>query len=72
MREWFISVTAAWSQFWNAFWGGNRDQSFSSRSWEAKTVGKWWGKYSVIVVDFMFGTGHCEGAYLSDDERTYD
>jgi len=71
MRSWFISITAAWSQGWNAFLGGNRDQSFSSRSWEAKVTGKWWGGWSVRFVDLLFGKGHCEGAFDSDDERTY-
>ena len=72
MRRWFISVTAAWSQFWNAVWGGNRDQSVSSRSWEAKITGRWWGRYSVAFVDFWFGKGHCYLAYISDDERSYE
>lgn len=71
MGAWFTSVTAAWSQFWNAFWGGNRDQSYSSRSWEAKVTGRWWGPYSVRLIDLLFGKGHCEGAFNSDDERTY-
>lgn len=71
MRAWFVAVTAAWSQFWNCFWGGNRDQSFSSRSWEASLRGRRWGRISVRIVDCLFGAGHCEGAYNSDDERTY-
>lgn len=72
MKKWFISVTAAFSQLLNATTGGNRDQSFSSRSWEAKTVGRPWGPLSVAFVDLLFGTGHCEGAFNSDNERTYD
>ena len=71
MTRWFVSVTAPWSQLWNAFWGGNRDQSFSSRSYEARLLGKRWGKVAVPVIDALFGAGHCAGAYRSDDERTY-
>lgn len=71
MRRWANSVLAAWSQFWNAVWGGNRDQSFSSRSYEARLVGRWWGRIAVPVIDFVLGKGHCSVAYYSDDERTY-
>lgn len=72
MRPWFINVTAAFSQFWNAFWGGNRDQSFSSRSYEARLTGRPWGRVAVPVIDLLFGPGHCSGAYHSDTERTYN
>ena len=71
MRGWLFSVAGAWSQFWNAVWGGNRDQSFSSRSYEARLLGKRWGKVAVPMIDALFGKGHCEAAYRSDDERTY-
>lgn len=69
--RWFLNMASAFSQFWNAFWGGDRDQTFSSRSWEAKQAGKWYGRYAVAFVDLLFGKGHCEAAYQSDDERTY-
>lgn len=72
MKAWAFNVIAAWSQFWNAFWGGNRDQSFSSRSYEARLLGKWWGYIAVPVVNALFlNRNHCEEAYRSDDERTY-
>lgn len=74
MTRWALNVLAAWSQFWNAVWGGDRDQSFSSRSYEAMLAGKWWGKVAVAVVNrlFWWEPDHCRRAYGSDDERTYD
>lgn len=73
MTRWALNVLAAWSQMWNAFWGGHRDQSFSSRSYEAMLAGKWWGKIAVVVVNrlFWWEQDHCRRAFLSDDERTY-
>jgi hypothetical protein len=66
-------VLAAWSQFWNAIWGGHRDQSFSSRAYEARLLGKRWGRIAVAIIDrlFFFDPGHCRRAYASDDERSY-
>lgn len=69
-------IGTAWSQFWNAVFGGNPDQSFSSRSWEAMRLGIWWGCEAVRLIDFGFllfagERDHCWNAYQSDDERTY-
>lgn len=71
--RWALNVLAAWSQGWNAIWGGHRDQSFSSRSYEAALLGKRWGRVAVALIDglFFFQAGHCRRAYQSDDERTY-
>lgn len=70
--KWLVSVAGAWSQLWNAIWGGNRDQSFSSRSYEAKLLGKWWGYIAVPIINAMFrDPNHCANAYRSDDERTH-
>lgn len=73
MIGWLLNVLGALSQFLNSFWGGDRDQSFSSRSWEAKISGRWWGGIAVAVVDalFWFQPDHCRRAYESDSERTY-
>lgn len=73
MKAWAVNVGAAWSQFWNAVWGGNRDQSFCSRSYEAKLAGKRWAIVAVAVLDvlFFFQPDHCATAFHSDDERTY-
>lgn len=73
MTRWALNVLAAWSQFWNAIWGGHRDQSFSSRSYEAKLLGKRWGRIAVPIVNavFFWEPDHCRRAYLSDNERTY-
>lgn len=71
--RWALNALAAWSQLWNALCGGHRDQSFSARAWEARTMGKRWGFAAVAVIDwlFFFDPGHCERAFRSDDERTY-
>ncbi|WP_066519744.1 hypothetical protein [Sphingobium cloacae] len=73
MRRWAFNLLGAWSQFWNAFWGGNRDQSFSSRSFEAAMLGRPWGRWAVRIIDglFWFQPNHCARAFFSDGERTY-
>jgi hypothetical protein len=70
-KEYIINVLGTLTQGLNTLLGGNRDQSFSSRSYEAKQVGKWWGSTSVFLIELIFGKGHCERAFLSDTERTY-
>lgn len=68
-----LNILAGLSQFWNVCLGGNRDQSLSSRAWEAKLAGRWYGPAWVAVINtmFFFEPDHCENAYLSDDERSY-
>lgn len=72
MKKYITSIAGAWSQLWNAIWGGNRDQSFSSRSYEARLTGRLWGHLAVPMIDAVFYKGHCRDAYYSDDERTYE
>jgi hypothetical protein len=69
----FKSITAAFSQLLNAALAGNRDQSFSSRSFEGAIKGVKWCKVSRLLVDtlFFWEEDHCMKAFLSDDERTY-
>ena len=63
------------TQSLNMLLGGDQDQSFSSRSYEAMLVGRPWGRLAVTLIDALFypiaGRGHCAGAYASDTERTY-
>lgn len=68
-----LNVLAAWSQFWNAIWGGHRDQSFSARAYEASLMDRRWGVIAVALIDrlFWFQPDHCRRAFLADDERTY-
>lgn len=73
MTRWLLSVGGGWSQFWNAVWGGNRDQSFSSRCWEARLHGQPWATVAVPVINLiMLSRTHCRDAFLSDTERTYE
>lgn len=73
LRQWIVAVCGAWSQLWNTILFGNRDQSFSSRAWEARLLGKWWGRPAVALINrlFWFEPDHCRRAYESDEERTY-
>ncbi len=73
MIRYLFNILAAVSQFGNALLGGDRDQSFSARAYEASLVGKWWGHAAVAAVNtlFFFQPGHCARAYRSDNERTY-
>jgi hypothetical protein len=82
MTHYFVEVLAAGSQFLNALTAGNRDQTFSSRTYEAAVVqGKWlwWIPYLTINGVYALGqmilrrpmTNHCKDAYEFDTERTY-
>jgi hypothetical protein len=72
MHEYIVELTASWSQALNAFLGGNRDQTFSSRSYEGFLLRKRLCLISKPCIDFLFGDGHCEKAFSTDNERTYD
>lgn len=72
MINWLSNVAAAISQFINALTCGNRDQSFSSRSYEARLYGKAWAYIAVPLINLvMLSKTHCLEAYTSDTERTY-
>jgi hypothetical protein len=73
MKTYLIGVLGALTQLLNALLGGDRDQSFSSRSFEARLTGKAWGYLAVPLGDLLFfwQPFHCLNAYLSDTERTY-
>lgn len=74
MKQWAFNLAVAWTQGWNAFWGGNPDQTFSGRSWEARSEGKLWGYIAVAVIDtlFFWQEDHCRMSFLRDEsEKTY-
>lgn len=75
-KSWGQSVATAWSQFWNAIFLGNPDQSFSSRSYEAMSLGRPGWRFAVRVIDLLFRLvlrqrDHCLLSFNSDNERTY-
>lgn len=74
-RSYIINVLGTLTQGLNSLLGGNRDQSFSSRTYEAFVAGKRWGRIVLPLIDTLFypfgGWGHCARAYTSDTERTY-
>lgn len=76
LRAYLINILGSLTQGLNSLLGGDRDQSFSSRSYEAKLTGKAWGKVAVFLVDALFypfgGSGHCKRSYEADTERTYN
>ncbi|QQN73165.1 hypothetical protein [Croceicoccus sp. YJ47] len=73
MTRWIVAICGAWSQLWNAIWFGNRDQTFSARSWEARQAGRRWGAVAVAMIDtlFFWEPDHCRRSFESDDEPTY-
>lgn len=82
MGHYFVEVLAAGSQFLNALTAGNRDQTFSSRTYEAAVIKRkwlWWIPYLTINGVYALGqmvlsrpmTNHCKEAYEFDSERTY-
>jgi hypothetical protein len=71
LKAYLINCGGTLTQGLNTLLGGNRDQSFCSRAYEAKLLGKWWPKAIIPPLELIFGKGHCERAYFSDTERTY-
>lgn len=73
MTRYLLTLLAASSQWLNALLAGNRDQSLSSRSYEAWSKGLLFGRTALPAIDtlFWFQPNHCATAFLSDDERTY-
>lgn len=64
----------AMSQFANAWIGsGNRDQTFSARTWEGRIKGIVWCKCASIFIDqlFFWTKDHTKTSFYSDDEITY-
>jgi hypothetical protein len=67
LASWPRRFGTAISQLWNVLLNGNEDDSFSSRSWKAREKGKAWGKVAVVLIDAVFGKGHCERAVERDE-----
>ena len=61
------------SQCLNGWLGGNRDQTFSARTWEGKLKGVWWCIIASKVIDnlFFWTEAHTETSYYSDTEKSY-
>ena len=55
-------------QLGNTLLGGYADETISSRSWRLRLASQFWGRM-FKVVEFLFGKGHCEDAYLSEELR---
>jgi hypothetical protein len=74
VKAYVLGVLGALTQLLNAILGGDRDQSFSSRSWEALQAGKSWPSVIVPLLDriFFWERQHCYRAFQSDIERSYD
>jgi hypothetical protein len=71
MKPYVLRVLSMLTQGLNTLLGGNEDQSFSSRSFEARSVGRPWARAAVPLLDLVFGKNHCERSFNSDTERTY-
>jgi hypothetical protein len=59
-------ILTALSELFNAAAWGDAHQSFSARAWYAKTRGKHWGRVAVVIVDAIFGKGHCQKAWEAE------
>ena len=64
-----IQVARAVSRLLNALMGGEGDTTFSAYSWHLKQKGKRIGLVRVVLVDRLFGSGHCEDACEWHRER---
>lgn len=66
MRKWIFNLLVSLDQFGNTLFGGDPDETISSRSAKANRDGKRWGRAMCRFLDF-FDKGHC-GKSIEEDE----
>lgn len=66
MKRGPFQVFVALSELFNAAAWGDAHQSFSARSWYAKTRDKAWGRAAVALLDAFAGEGHCRRAWEAE------
>ena len=68
MKRWIWNILVSLDQFGNTLFGGDPDETISSRSGKAHRAGKRWGHVMCRFLSF-FDPGHCEKAIEPDEGR---
>lgn len=73
LGKYLYEVAAAFSQLLNTILGGERDQTFSARIYEATLVRKPWAGVMRRIVNglWFWQRDHVKSAYHADSEHTY-
>lgn len=66
--EWWRAVLVAVDQLGNAIVGGESDETLSAHAWRMEQQLKPWG-ITRRWIDWLFGEGHCERAFVAECER---
>ncbi len=72
MKRYLLNLAIAVDQGWNAFLGGNPDETISSRVGKAAARGSRFGRLCAVVIDWIFRnlTGevdHCANSIEADE-----
>ena len=63
----WLRVLVAWDMALNVTLGGRFDETVSARAGRAR--GKVWGCVVCLILDWVLGPRHCQGAVLADIRR---
>lgn len=66
MWRWLLNLLIAADQLANTLFGGNPDETISSRAGKAKAMGRAWGCVLCRLLD-VFSKGHCERSVERDE-----
>jgi len=73
LKSWFLNVSIAIDQLFNALLLGTPDETLSARAWRVEQKGLIFGKFFRPLIDFIFffDKNHCENSFLSEIERKH-
>lgn len=65
--QWFINISIAFDQFWNAVFGGDPDETVSSRLGKQARAGNWFARRACWLLSIIYRGPHCEEAIEEDE-----
>lgn len=68
LGKWTFNILVSLDQFGNTLFGGDPDETISSRSAKANQKGKWWGRAMCRFLD-VFDKGHCAKSVEHDEGK---
>lgn len=75
VKTYLLNVAIAADQFVNTVLGGQPDETMSSRAWRNSLKGYWYAKWSVKILDTVFGwlgdSNHCKTSYENERVRAH-
>jgi hypothetical protein len=75
MKKYFFQNLIALDQMLNAILGGYADETLSSRAYRAERDGKFFGKITRPIIDFVFALfgdkDHCHSSYISERDNNH-